>query len=486
MGYASLSGKPGVCSVTFGPGLTNTLTGLVEGVRGSLPLIVQTGETPIEDRENLQRVLTRELAAYAGAGFEQVRSAKTVAQDVARVLRRALVERRPMIFSVPTDLEWLEAEDFQPVRFRIPEDRGLVATSEDLDNAIGIIAAAKRPVIIVGRGATSAEAKRAILKLAKRIEAPLATSLKAKDLFRGEEFNLGLSGTISSPGGVETILESDCVIAFGSSLNKYTMSHGTFLKNKRVIQINAETSEVGKNVFVDAGLVGDPAQVADQLVHWLDEAEIPSSGRYTKELRERLANDVPDVKGPFDHGDGTVDYRQVLLRLDAVLPKNRVVTTDGGRFMIEAWRHISVDGPHSFVAPVNFASIGLGLPHAIGASYAAPGRPVVLMTGDGGFMNGGLAEFNTAVRHNVDLIAVVCNDGSYGAEHHKFLAKNLTPEIVLFDWPDFAPVAIALGGEGITVRSEADWEAVPRAITNRKKPLLIDIKLDPNQVPWDR
>jgi len=486
LGYASLSKKPGICSVTFGPGMTNTVTGIFEGVRGSVPLIIITGDTPVEDRENAQRASPRELATYTNAGFEQVRSAKTVAQDVARVMRRALVERRPMVFSVPMELDWSAVDNYKSIIVRIPNNRAVVATSDDFDSAIGIIAGSRRPVIIAGRGATSSEAKSAIEKLAVRIEAPLATTLKAKDLFAGNEFNLGTSGTVSTNIAVETLLESDCLISFGASLNKYTLSHGTFLRNKRIIQVNVEPEEVGKNIFPDAGIVGDPAGVAELMVHWLDEAEIPPSGYYSEELKQRIAGEVAAVSPLPESGNGTVDFRRALLRLNQVLPQNRVVVTDGGRFLIEVWRHITVEGPQAFLTTINFAAIGLGLPHAIGAAHAMPGRPVVLFIGDGGFVNGGLAEFNTAVRHHTNLIVIVCNDGAYGAEHHKFLAKDLEPDLVVFDWPDFAPVAIALGGEGVTVRSAADWERAERAIHAHTKPLLIDLKVDPTQVMWDR
>ncbi len=97
-------------------------------------------------------------------------------------------------------------------------------------------------------------------------------------------------------------------------------------------------------------------------------------------------------------------------------------------------------------------------------------------------MNGGLAEFNTAVRFGCDLTVIVCNDGAYGAEHVKFRARNLNAETIFFDWPDFAPIAIALGGEGVTVRSVDDMAAVDPAFKARRRPLLIDLKLDPERM----
>lgn len=478
LGYALASGKVGICTVTHGPATTNTITALVDGVKGSVPMVLLCGDTPAIDREHNQNVAQREFIIAAGAGFEQLRSPATVADDVARAIRRALTEHRPIALNLPTDFDWAETE-YQPVRVQMPDNRAVVAASDDLDNAIGIIAAARRPVILAGRGACSAESREALLTLARRIEAPLATTLKAKDLFLGEDFNLGIFGTVSTAAAAETIIESDCIIAFGASLNRYTTSAGSFLKDKRVIQVNLEPAEIGKNVAPSVGVVGDPAAVAGIFVHWLDEAEIEPSGFRSDELRVRIAADDPEFG---DDGEGTVDFQRALRKLDAMLPSDRLLVTDGGRFMIGAWTSIRAPGPRSFVSTVSFSSIGLGMGHAIGASYAADGVPTVLFTGDGGFMLGGLSEFNTAVRHKTDLIVVVCNDGAYGAEHIKFHNRQMDPGMILFDWPDFAPVAAALGGAGVTVRCEADWAEVEQAIANRTKPLLIDIKLDPDRI----
>jgi acetolactate synthase-1/2/3 large subunit len=481
IGYAVMSGKVGVCSVTHGPAMTNTITALVEGVKGQAPIVLICGDTDVEDREHNQNIAQREFVIAAGAGFEQVRSPKTAVEDVARAMRRAMVERRPIMLNVPAEFDWLNV-DYRPIRVRIPENRAVVPESDDLDNVIGIIAAAKRPVVLAGRGASSAQARTALLKLAKRIEAPLATTLKGKDLFRGEDYNLGVCGTVSSPVAVDVIMESDCLIAFGAGLNRYTTSRGSFLNGKRIIQINLEPTEVGRNITPDAALVGDPAGMADIIVHWLDEAEIPSSGAYTPELKERIAASGPEVVNAADNGNDTVDYGWALTKFDQLLAQDRVVVTDGGRFMVGVWKTVGVDGPASFLTTVNFSSIGLGLPYAIGASYARPGRPIVLFTGDGGFMNGGLAEFNTAVRCKVDLIVIVCNDSAYGAEYVKFRAKELSPTNIFFDWPDFAPVAVALGGEGVTVKSEEDFVLAERALRQRRGPLLIDVKLDPDRI----
>ena len=481
LGYAAISGKVGVCSVTHGAAMVNTVTALVQGVKSSTPLVVLCGDTKVEDRENVQNVAQRDFAIVAGAGFEQLRSPKTAVRDVATSIRRALVERRPIVLNVPYEFDWSDVE-YQPVKIRLPEHRSTVLESEDIDNAVGIIAGAKRPVVIAGRGAMSPEARASIVALAKRIEAPLATTRKARDLFRGEDYNLGICGTESSPVAVDTIVGSDCLIFFGASITKYTTSLGTFVKNKRIIQVNQEPGEIGKNVLPDAGLVGNPGRVADLIVHWLNEAEIPSSGSYSEELKQQIAADVPVLDSPADYDNGTVDIRHALVRLDKILPEKRILVTDAARFVRQSWKILSTSSLGSFLPAIDFGSIGLGFSHGVGAAFAAKDRTVVVVAGDGGFMHGGLIEFNTAVRYGLNLIVVVGNDGSYGSEHIKFVRRSKDPGLSLFAWPELAPLAVAMGGSGVTVRSERDWAEAEAAIKNLKGPLLIDVKLDPDRI----
>ena len=484
LGYAQVSGRVGVATVTHGPALTNTLSALVEGVKSSVPIVLLAGDTPVEDREHLQKINQRELIMATGSGFEQLRAPATLSQDIARVFRRAMLERRPVVLNMPVEFQWQDVE-YQKASVHLPEDRALVPSSAELDNAVGIIAAAKRPVVLAGRGAMQAEAKAAIVRLAERIEAPLATTLRGSGLFSGDPFNLGVCGTVATAVGLETIMESDCIIAFGASLNKFTTAMGSLVKDKRVIQVNLERAEVGKNLEPDAGLVGDPGLTADTILHWLDEAEIPPSGFRTEELKRKIASYTPERKGPGKPRAGTVDMRVALQKFNAAVPAERVFVTDAGRFIYESWAAFGVQHPRSFVYTVGFGAIGFGVGQAIGAAAAAEGRPTLLLSGDGGFMLDGLTEFYSAVRAKSDLIVIVCNDGSYGAEHIQFRNKNMDPALSVLEWPDFAPIAESLGGAGVTVRTGDDLDSAVAAIKNRdrSRPLLIDLKLDPDCIP---
>ena len=131
----------------------------------------------------------------------------------------------------------------------------------------------------------------------------------------------------------------------------------------------------------------------------------------------------------------------------------------------------------------NFAAIGQGMQQAIGATYGAPDRPVVLFMGDGGFMMAGANEFNTAVRTKRNLIVIICNDSAYGAEHIQMKDRQMDPSLTEFDWPSFADVAKAMGGEGVQVRSPKELESAIEAVHARTGPIIVDLKLDPNNVP---
>jgi thiamine pyrophosphate-dependent acetolactate synthase large subunit-like protein len=477
LAFAHVSGKVGVATVTHGPALTNAMTALTEATRGHVPMVILAGDTPMDNPRHLQSIDQREVVKATGAGFEQLRSPATVGKDVARAFYRAQVERRPIVLNMPADFMWQEVEhDVQVLDvFTAP---GGVAQGDILDNAIGMIASARRPLILAGGGAVGAREQ--LIALADRLEAPLATTLKAKGLFNNHPYNIDIFGTLSTPAAYDLIAQSDCIVCFGTALHDFTTDRGKLMKDKRIVQIDVEPEAIGGGLHPDAALVADAGLTAETILYWLNEAEIPPSG-FTREL------DIPTLTAhtPSTNKvtDGFVNYVYALEQLEDALPKDRVLLTDGGRFMTEVWCRISVPNPQSFVGTVNFGAIGLGLQEAVGAGVAAPDRPVVLFSGDGGFMMGGINEFNTAVRLGLDLIVIVANDSAYGAEHIQFIDRKMDPSLTEFNWPSFAEIAKSLGGDGVEVRSKDELETAITAIQDRKGPILIELRLDPHDVP---
>lgn len=477
LAYAHVSGSIGVATVTHGPALTNCMTALTEAARANVPMVVLAGDTPVDNPRHLQNIDQRGLVNTTGAGFVQLRTPETAGKDVAEAFYRAKVERRPIVLNMPADFMWQKADYHLQVLdvFTAP---GQAASGTFLDNAIGMIASARRPLILAGGGAVAARDQ--IVRLADRLEAPLATTLRAKGLFRDHPYNIEIFGTLSTPAAYDLIAKADCIICFGTALHDFTTDRGKLMKDKRIVQIDVDPKAIGGGLHPDAALIGDAGLTAETILYWLDEAEIPASG-FTRELDVGVLTAHP--VGSRTAKDGKINYVHALERLEAALPKDRILVTDGGRFMTEVWCRLSVADPRSFVSSVSFGAIGLGLQEAIGAGLAAPERPVVLFTGDGGFMMGGINEFNTAVRLGLDLIIIVANDSAYGAEHIQFVDREMDPGLTEFHWPSFAQIAKSLGGEGVEVRSKDELEQAFEALKHRKHPFLIELRLDPMDVP---
>ena len=476
-GFARMTGNVGVATVAKGPGLTNTVTALTTSARARTPVVLLAGNTRADDHWALQRIDQHGVVAPTGAGYVRLTGAQNAVDEVATAFRRAVLESRPIVLDLPLDVQVRDVE-YAPSRIGLEPSGHRGVDADDLDRAVGIMASARRPIVLAGHGAVRSGARSQLLELAQRLGAPVATTLMAKDLFRGEPFDLGIFGTISTALTQRIIDESDCLIAVGASLNPKTTSSGTLVAGRRVVQIDSAQRRIGEATPVDSGLIGDAASVCEAIVELLEEAGHEPSGFASPALAAELAayRVIDDV---VDHStDTTVDSRVVSVLLDEILPSERTLVSDGGRFMREAVTGLHAAGPHSFVSSISFAAIGMGLGTAVGAAVARPEQPTVLVIGDGGLMMS-LQELSTAVRYGLDLIVLVYNNGAYGAEISSALEHGLSVDESMFDWPEFAPVAEAFGAVGVTVANLGDLDKVDSVVRTRDRPVLVDLKLDP-------
>ena len=481
-GWAKATGRLGVATVTHGPGLTNTITALVEGVKNETPMLLVAGDTPVENEQHLQNLDQHALVVATGAGFQPVRNVETIAEDVSTAVRRAHAERRPIVVNVPLNIEWDEVDYEQRPALNSPPVR-LAPDPDQLESALGIIASSARPVILAGRGAVLSGAREVLIELGDALGAPLATSLLGTGFFSDQPFNLGIHGTLSHEVAGETLAMADCLIVFGASLNFFTTDYQSLLAGKRVVHVNLDPTHIDRHATVAAGVVGDATVVAEAMIALLKEAEHQPSSFRTADLEKKLQEfDLSDSYEDKSY-DGAVDPRTLTRQLDAGLPQDRQVVVDAGRFMLDALT-MSVPNPRDLVTSHGFGAIGLGMSTAIGAAVAHPTRPTVLCIGDGGYMMGGLTELSTAVHLGLDLIVIVYNDGSYGAEHIQLVTKGMDPAASLHEWPDFCAVAESMGCDTAKIASLDDIDAALEVVKNRQpgRPVLIEASTDPDVV----
>ena len=476
-GYARVSGRVGVCSVHQGPGFTNALTGLTEAAKSRTPLLVLAGEAPRAAIRSNFAIDQPGLAATLGAVPERIHSGATAAADTARALRRARVERRPVVLNMPLDVQGEPAPGGAPPGMLREPDRPAPAP-EAVAEVAALIAAARRPAIVAGRGAVLAGAREPLERLGEAIGAVLATSAMGHGLFEGSAWAVGISGGFASPVAARLIAEADLVLAFGASLTRWTTRDGALIaRGAKVVQVDLDEEALGAHRPVHAAVVGDAAATAEALLA----AGVSGAGfRAAPGLAEEIAaGSWRDA--PFEDAgsDGRLDPRALSIALDRMLPADRTVAVDSGHFMGFPPMYLRVPDPAGFVFTQAFQSIGLGLASGIGAAIARPDRLAVACLGDGGALMA-LAELETLARLRLPMLVVVYDDAAYGAEVHHFGPQGLPLELVRFPDTDFAALARAAGAQGITVRALEDLDALATWLEHRDGPLVVDAKITPD------
>lgn len=478
-GYANTADRVGVATVTYGPGLANTLGALTSAARERSAVVVLSGDAAYAQRGHTQKIDQAALVAPTGAGYEQALSPESMGTDLRRAFRRAMVERRPIVYSASVEFTFADVEGVAAPQHNIVGfAQSPSPDPEAMDIAIGLIASAKRPLILAGAGARTPAARVGLERLADAIGAPVATTLPAKGLFSGNEHDLGVLGSLSTPPAVEAVQAADCVVAVGAGLNRLTAGGDgwPYFSGKAVVQCDLDPAALGREYPIDAGVVAEATTFATTAVEWLTAAEhrpttfrasLPRNGCNAQQRGSA------SLAGPVD-----LDY--ALAVLNDALPTERCVAVDAGRFSSHAVNYLDVTRPQAWSCPFRgFGATGNAVSTAIGMCCAESGCPAVAVVGDGGFMLGGLTEFNTAVRHGLDLIVFVCNDGSYGAEYRKLKTCDFDVRSCMFVWPELAAVAQSLGGTGFVIRDTDDLVYMPTVVGRRTGPLLIDVKLDP-------
>ena len=476
-GYARSRGAVGVCTVTQGPGLTNAITALVTAHRGRTPLIALVGDTPLGVQGLPQDIEQSPLLAAAGltqAPFDPA----TAHADLAAAWRTALDTRRPVVLSLPTDVQELPAGD-EPCD--LPASTRPVVVPGDLTAATEALEIAERPVIVAGRGALESDSRAEIIALADHTGALLATSLPLNGWFGDHPFGVGIAGGFAHEEMRALLHEADCVLTLGASLNHFTTrGGGLFSPAATIIQVDESASAHGRYTRFDIGVVGDAGMVARKFVN-----RVTSGTRFrTEEVRTRIANGSRPA--PDETDERGLDPRRVARMLASVLPRGTALAVDGGHFMGFPSMDIPVSGPRDYVFTLDFGSIGLGLAAAVGAAVADTERTVLAAVGDGGLLMS-LGELDTVARTALPIVVAVFNDAAYGAELHFLRMSDIPAETSQFPTTaPLAPVAEALGLRALTVDDDASLEQARVLIAGGiTEPLLIDFRVtDTVRAAW--
>ncbi|HEY7689707.1 MAG TPA: thiamine pyrophosphate-binding protein [Dongiaceae bacterium] len=478
--YGKLTGRPGICFVTRGPGATNASIGVHTAFQDSSPMILFIGQVARDqvEREAFQEVDFRRMFGPMAKWVAQIDDAARIPELVSQAFHRAVAGRPgPVVIALPEDMltDHAEAEDVAP--YKIVQPYPGVA---DLEAMRGLLSHAKQPLMILGGGGWTAAAVDNIRMFAEANHLPVGTSFRCQDLFdNGHPNYAGHVGIGIDPGLGERVKKADLLLVVGARLGEMTTSGYTLLKvpvpQQTLIHVHASAEELGRvyqaTLPINAGMVPFAAAarglLAVESAAWRD---------WTKACHgDYLASLKPSTS------PGPVQMAEIVAWLREHLPADAIITNGAGNYTTWVHRFHQYRKFRTQLAPT-VGAMGYGVPAALAAKVVHPQRTVVSFAGDGCFLMNG-QELATAVQYGLGVIFIVVNNGMYGTirahQEREYPGRESGTALVN---PDFSALARAYGAHGATVEKTADFAGAFEAAAKTGKPALIEVKLDPEAI----
>ncbi|MDR1330850.1 MAG: biosynthetic-type acetolactate synthase large subunit [Tannerella sp.] len=461
-GYARVSGRVGVALVTSGPGATNTITGIADAMLDSTPIVVITGQvpSPLLGTDAFQEVDMIGVALPITKWAYQVRRAEEIAWAVSRAFFIASSGRPgPVLIDIAKDAQVGTVDyTYSPVRFirsyqPVPEtDRAQLAAAADLING------ARKPFALVGQGVILSGAEQELKAFLEKAAIPAATTMLGLSSMPSDyRLNTGMLGMHGNIGPNRRTNECDVLIAIGMRFDdRVTGDLNTYARQAKIIHIDIDLSEIGKNVPVDVPLPGDARETLTSLTALLrpatHDAWIASFGADAQEEDARvIQKEIHPASGPLRMGE-------VVRRVSEATGDDAVLVTDVGQNQMMSVRYFRYSRTRSVVSSGGLGTMGYGLPAAIGAKLGAPERTVCCFVGDGGLQMT-LQELGTVMQEHLNLKIILLNNDFLGmVRQWQALFWHGRYSFTEMENPDFVTIARAyrLGARAVSERDELD------------------------------
>jgi acetolactate synthase-1/2/3 large subunit len=488
--YGKLTGEPGICFVTRGPGASHAAIGVHTAAQDSTPMILFIGQVArgMLGREAWQEVDFRQMFGGMAKWVVEIDRAERIPELVSRAFHVAVSGRPgPVVVSLPEDMlaEEVVAADARPYR------RSAAHPSADqLSRLVEMVADAERPLVIVGGGGWNARACEDLKTFIELFDLPVVAGFRRQDILDNRHPNyIGHAGLGPSAALVRRIRSADLIIAVGGRLGETTTSGYTLFEvprpSQRFVHVHADPNELGRvyqaDLLVNAGMPEFAAAIArlqpsdgSQASRGVVRKDWVAAGR-----AEFVSDQTPgSMPGPVDLG-------AVMLHLREVLPADAIISNGAGNYAIWVHKFHRYGGFRTQLAPTS-GSMGYGLPAAIAAKLAHPERTAVCFAGDGCFLMSA-NELATAARHGLGVIAIIINNSMYGSiRMHQEKEYPGRVHATALDNPDFAALARAFGGHGeLVLETDAFPAAFARArafADEKSKPAILELRIDPEAI----
>jgi pyruvate dehydrogenase (quinone) len=493
VGYAKFSGKVGVCAATSGPGAIHLLNGLYDAKLDHVPVVALVGQT---NRSAMggsyqQEVDLQNLFKDVASDFcETAMVPEQLPNLIDRAMRTAYARRTVTAVIIPADVQELDYSPPKHAFKMVPSSMGIgryapVPVDEDVERAAEILNAGEKVAVLVGQGARGARAE--VERLADVLGAGVAKALLGKDVLPDDlPYVTGSIGLLGTRPSYEMMQGCDTLLMIGSSF-PYTQFMPE-LDQARAVQIDIDPHMIGLRYPFEVNLVGDARETLRRLLPrlhrkesraWRDGIE-QSVDRWWEVMQRRAAVDADPVNPEY-----------VVHALDGLLPDDAIVTADSGSAANWYARHLRLRGRMRGSLSGTLATMGPGVPYAIGAKFAHPDRPAIALVGDGAMQMNGMMEMVTAAKYYREwsdprLIVAVLNNGDLNQVTWEMRAMSGAPQFEesqsIPDLP-YADIAERMGLEGVRVEKPKDVESAWKQALAADRPFVIDFRTDPAVPP---
>jgi acetolactate synthase-1/2/3 large subunit len=486
--YGKLTGKPGICFVTRGPGATNASIGVHTAYQDSTPMILFIGQvgTGFMDREAFQEIDYRRMYGQMAKWVAQIDRAERIPEYLARAFQVATSGRPgPVVLALPEDMLVARAEVADTRRYQ-PTQAAPMA--DQISQLRAMLAQAKNPLLLLGGGTWTDQACADVQAFAEANALPVACAFRFQDLLDNEHPHyVGDVGIGINPKLAARVQEADVLIAFGPRLGEMTTSGYSLLASpvprQRLVHIHPDPEELG-SVYQAELMIASGAPQAARMLAAMEPVDA-SAWRHTVEDAKAELRAWQEQPPVFRDGAAPLDLWQMVQDLQMALPRDTIITNGAGNYATWAHRFWRYGAMRTQLAPTSGA-MGYAVPAGVAAKIVRPERTVVTFAGDGEFMMTG-QELATAVQYGAGVIFLVFNNGMFGTirMHQEREYPGRISGTQLHN-PDFAALAQAYGGHGEAVETTADFgPALARAIAftrTQKLPALIELRYDGNLI----
>lgn len=486
--YGKLTGKPGICFVTRGPGATNASIGVHTAYQDSTPMILFIGQVGNDfvDREAFQEIDYRRMYGEMAKWVAQIDRADRIPEYIARAFQIATSGRPgPVVLALPEDMLITKAEVADTRRYQPVQ---AAPSSAQIDTLRGMLAEAKKPVVLLGGGSWNAQACADLATFAEANALPVGCTFRFQDLLDNAHPNYaGDVGIGINPKLAARVKDADLVIAIGPRLGEMTTGGYTLLDSpvpkQRLVHIHNDPEELG-SVYQAELMIASGAPQACAMLAAMEPVDSSAWRHTVEEAKADLAawQAQPPI---FKDGQAPLDLWQVVQDLQSALPADTIITNGAGNYASWAHRFWRYGGMRTQLAPTNGA-MGYAVPSGVAAKIVDPQRTVVTFAGDGEFMMTG-QELATAVQYGAGVVILVFNNSMFGTirMHQEKTYPGRVSGTTLHN-PDFAALARAYGGHGEIVERTADFApALARALDHangKNLPALIELRYDGNLI----